>query len=212
MLHDVKSMGLFELIDEVMHYAQSLDEREAASTQEILEMVKLAVMHHRKGCTMLKDTAGSLRSLHMQTPFEESIANWQQWHCSFLTLAVQYGWENFALRTLAPEARLNSKPGRPLLDFSLRRSTRATLGLYPPLSRVVSLCLQRGCNPNTSFDSATIFENFVSYMKSNVDPLQANYYKWRSDSVGKGDETAHRTGCQAKATRRQCSTPNEGRS
>jgi hypothetical protein len=36
MLHDVKSIGLFELIDEVMHYAQSLDERKQHQLKRFL--------------------------------------------------------------------------------------------------------------------------------------------------------------------------------
>ena len=181
MLKEVQSEGLFELIDDVMYYAQLVEISEPATTQELFEMVQSAVMHHRKGCYMLKDTLG--RSHHLETPFGQSIEHWIPWHCSFLTLAVQYGWENFVLRELACEARLDNKPGRSLLDFSLRRSLTFTAGEYPPLVGVVSLCLQRRCSANTLFHSATIFENFVSYMKSNAGSEPGIYGKWDSGTA-----------------------------
>lgn len=182
MLQDVKSPGLFDLIDDVMYYARSLDETEPATTQEVLEMIEAAVMHHRPVCSLVRES----RQLYdPKTIFEEAIVNWHLWHCSFITLAVQYRWENYVLTKLAAEGRLDNKPGRPLLDFALRRITWVYGQKSPPLSRVVSLCLQRGCSPNTEYIVDTTFVKFVKYMHFNADGGQGRDVvdsRWHSDT------------------------------
>jgi hypothetical protein len=138
----------FELVDEMLLYAQSFERTEAQSMARLLdEMDRVNSLRFNRGCEHWTNK----RHKEPQD-WERSIGDYQS--CTFLALAIQAGLRLYVGEKLEADKLLTTeKHGRPLLDYACRPKRKSTIlaqleqenDLDP---QMVHLLLEHGSDPN----------------------------------------------------------------
>jgi hypothetical protein len=89
--------------------------------------------------------------------FDPACSHERNWNDSFLSLAIQFGLQNYVKGELGNSDKIvRSKKGRPLLDYALYPSPIGPSDLVTP--EMVRLLLDHGANPNERFGKRTCWE------------------------------------------------------
>ncbi|KAK3295252.1 uncharacterized protein B0H64DRAFT_459171 [Chaetomium fimeti] len=92
--------------------------------------------------------------------FDPECAHQRSWEDSFLTLAIQFGLQNYVGAKLGKG--LKSKKGRPLLDYALVPLAKiAPYDLVKPA--LVETLLDQGADPNERFEGRTCWERALQW-------------------------------------------------
>ncbi|KAL8389070.1 hypothetical protein RB595_008811 [Gaeumannomyces hyphopodioides] len=98
--------------------------------------------------------------------FDSACSHQRKWKDSFLSLAVQFGLQNYVKDTLENMAAgvkktLRPRKGRPLLDYALVPSPVAPYDLVK--STLVKVLLDLGASPNDKFEKMTLWERALQW-------------------------------------------------
>lgn len=130
-----------------------------------------------------RETAASIRAAHILQPFIEafprqgedylggwyigpSLTSWHEEQSNFLTLAIDFNMRGYCMEYLT-EKTVNSKTGRPILDYVLRPrfgSTELKIGNSVVSVDLLHRVLTLGADPNRIYQDVSVWALFLSSM------------------------------------------------
>ena len=147
-----------QYIDLLMLSLRQFEANAQASSLLFIERVEVAIADE------MRKLKGILNPF-WDTRASQAISNWDEWQCTFLTLAVQYGLISYVDHVLSnrpcPWKPRERRHPRPLLHVALWPGNFVFWRKYPPYPAMVRLLLSHGARTDTVFASTSIYDQLI---------------------------------------------------